>query len=121
MNKTLELTQLSLAERARRWKAIRDAMRAQKLDCLIVWGANSNWDSKMANVRYLTQIGGNGEQAWVVFPLTGEPTCFTSFAWITDWWRYSQSWIKDIQPFQKSWASLLAARLKELGLEKRNI
>jgi Xaa-Pro aminopeptidase len=121
MNELLELPQLPLTERDRRWKAIRDAMKVQKLDCLIVWGANSSWDSKIANVRYLSQIGGNGEQACVIFPLSGEPSCFTSFAWINDWWRYSQIWVKDVQPIRKSWASSIAGRLNELELEKGNI
>ena len=121
MVETLELPQLSLQERDRRWNAIRAAMKAQKLDCLIVWGANSNQDSKIANVRYLTQVGGNGEQAWVIFPLTGEPTCFTSFAWINDWWLLSQNWVKDVRPIQKSWASCISSALKTLGLEKGNI
>jgi Xaa-Pro dipeptidase len=121
MSEILELHQLSITERDRRWKAIRKAMQVQKLDCLIVCGANTSWDSRMANVRYLTQIGGNGEQAWVVFPLTGEPTCYTSFAWINEWWRLTQTWVKDVQPVQKSWALTLGAKLKELGLEKSNI
>ena len=110
MNELLELPQLSIAERDWRWKAVRDAMKAQQLDCLIVYGANMGWDSKMANVRYLTQIGGNGEQAWVVFPLNGEPACFTSFAWINDWWHYSQNWISDVRPIQGSWAASLASK-----------
>ena len=121
MNEMLELPQLSTAERDRRWKAVREAMLTQKLDCLIVYGANSSWDSRIANVRYLTQIGGNGEQAWVIFPLTGEPVCFTSFAWINDWWHYSQSWVKNVRPIQKSWAFSIAEILKERGLEKGNI
>ena len=121
MKKTLKLHSLSLKERDRRWRRVREAMKAQGLDCLIIWGSNASWDAKMSNVRYMTQIGGNGEQAFVIFPLRDDLTCFTSFPWIADWWTMAQDWIKDIRPRHISWSVSVEKRLKELGLEKGNI
>ena len=61
---------LSLAERDRRWAAIRSAMAERGLGALIIRCISSKWDSGTANVRYVSQIGGNGEEAIVVFPMT---------------------------------------------------
>jgi len=67
---------LSLAERDRRYKLVREAMKERGLDALLVWGDGGKWDWKMANMHYLSGgIGGNGEEGLMFFPLEGEPTC----------------------------------------------
>ena len=48
-------------------------MSEQGLDCLIIRGISSKWDSGIANIRYVSQIGGNGEEAMAVFPRKGDP------------------------------------------------
>ena len=85
---------LSLHERDRRWKSVRDLMRSQSLDCLIVGGFNGK-------EHYESYITDDYVEGVVIVPLTGEPTVLTwavsrinraqeSFsrgleAWVTDY------------------------------------
>ena len=119
----LQLPRLSLSERDMRWRKVRSEMSLQSLDCLIVSGDDSGRaDSGIAHSRFLTCIGGNGEQAYTIFPIDEDPTCLTmaTGAW---WWEMAQDWVTDIRPgFPKyPWADSIATRLKELKLEKARI
>src|SRR3989304_10431684 len=58
--KRYQMPQLSLQERERRWNSVRQKMAQRGLDCLIVHGDSGKYDSMMANIRYLTHIGGHG-------------------------------------------------------------
>ena len=123
MSEQLQLPRLSLKERDLRWKKARHEMSQRSLDCLIVSGDDSGRaDSGIAHSRFLTCIGGNGEQAYTIFPIEGEPTCLTmaTGAW---WWGKVQDWVSDIRPgFPKStWAEAIAARIKEMKHDKRKI
>lgn len=93
----LELPRLSLQERDRRYALVRRFMRETELDFLVIRGNSGRWDSSCANIRYLTQIGGNGEEGYVVFPLEGEPTCLIWFDLLVNWWRRAQDWVTDIR------------------------
>jgi hypothetical protein len=53
------LPSFSSEERDRRWKAVRKAMSDKGIDCLVVTGSTEKWDHFFADVRYLSQIGGN--------------------------------------------------------------
>lgn len=125
MRERLELPRFSLAERDRRWEAIRNAMKERELDCLVICGAPMKFDFSVANARYISHIGGNSTFAFVVFPLQGEPTCFieSSAATVLDYFSRAQDWMKDLRlkKGQGSWADTVVSRLKELGLEKGNI
>ena len=121
MKEMMELPRLSLKERDRRWGVVREAMKTQGLDCLVIAGRNSSWDQDMANVRYLTHIGGNGTQAYVIFPLKEEPTAITFTSNMLPWLKIVQDWVTDIRVVQTTWSGAMAGRLKELGLEKGNI
>ena len=121
MRKTLELPQLSLAERDRRWALVRQAMRARGLDCLILWGWPAMWDFCTANARYLCPVGGNAEFNVMVFPAEGEPTCCIQMPTFVEGWRRAQDWVSDIRVRKGSWAATVASRLKELGLETSRI
>ena len=112
---------LSLAERDRRWAAIRATMAARGLDCLIVRGTSSKWDSGTANVRYISQIGGNGEELMAVFPATGAPIVFIWAPSQLDWWGGAQDWVDDIRQGSPSWAEATVAGLKEIGCERGRI
>src|SRR5262249_23084742 len=88
----------SLAERDRRWAAVRKEMDARGLDCLILCGWPAMWDFNIANARYLCPIGGNAEFNVLVFPRAGEPTSFIYSPVFTDYWRGAQSWVSDVRP-----------------------
>ena len=116
---------LSFAERDRRYKLVREAMKDHGLDVLLVFGDGSKWEWLMANVHYLSGgVGGNGEEAFMVFPLDGEPTVIlwghgSEFAqgwveygsWITEWRNRTAG----------SFAKAAVTRLKELNLTKATI
>jgi len=53
MRTTLEIPRLSLAERDRRYAAVRKQMAARGLDAIVLWGWPFVWDFYTANARYL--------------------------------------------------------------------
>ena len=71
MRPTLELPRLSLAERDRRYAAVRKEMAARGLDAIVLWGWPMMWDFYTANARYLWPIGGNAEFNVLIFPARG--------------------------------------------------
>jgi Xaa-Pro aminopeptidase len=121
MRQQLELPRLSLAERDRRWNAVRREMDARQLDCLVLWGWPAMWDFCTANARYLCPVGGNAEFNVLVFPRNGDPTCFVLMPTFLEGWRASQDWVSDIRARRGSWADSVAQRLGELGLTSGRI
>ena len=121
----LEVPQFSLAERDRRWTLVRDLMDKASLDCLVVWGTSAKWDAQMSSIRYLTQIGGNGEEGVLIFPREGDPAMFLWGPAMETSWRKSQEWIKDKdvtgRPKGRSWPSLIRGQLEQRGLLKGRI
>jgi len=59
---------ISVQEFQRRYKAIREAMKKEHLDCLLIVGLND--DFNRGNIRYVTGLGRGG---CCVFPLEGRP------------------------------------------------
>src|SRR5262249_49181145 len=116
MRKLVEYPTPSLAERDRRWAAVRKEMDARGLDCLILCGWPAMWDFNIANARYLCPIGGNAEFNVLVFPRTGEPTSFIYSPVFTDYWRGAQNWVSDVRPKRGTFGDSVADRLADLGL-----
>jgi Xaa-Pro dipeptidase len=121
MRNKLELPRLSLQERDRRWTAVRQAMQAKQLDCLLLCGWPVMWDFHVANARYLCPVGGNAEFNVLIFPIDRDPTCFVYSPVFVDYWRASQDWVPDVRARKGSWGETVAGRLKQLRLEKGNI
>ena len=121
MRQTLELPRLSLQERDRRWALIRERMREQNLDCLLLFGIPTMWDFTTANARFVTHIGGNAAYNITIFPLDNEPTVFIQMPTFTEYWKRAQDWVKDIRARKGTWAESIASRLKELGLGNRTV
>ena len=105
----------SLAERDRRWKAVRDEMTKAGVDVLVGSNNTGHWDHWQSDIRYLTQIGGHSVDAAVVFPLEGEPTGFA----INDlyWGVASPYWLRDLRPTTWKWGEAIGKRLQELAAE----
>ena len=116
MRDRLELPRLSLAERDRRWAAVRKEMDKRGLDCLVLWGWPAMWDFCIANARYLCPVGGNSEHNVLVFPKNGDPTCFVLMPTFLEGWRAAQDWVADIRARRGTWADSVVGRLSELGL-----
>ena len=121
MRPTLELPRLSLAERDRRYAAVKKEMAARDLDAIVLWGWPLVWDFYTANARYLSPIGGNAEFNVLVFPAVGEPTSIIHMPTFVDGWSAAQNWVSDIRPRGKTWAHSVANRIKELNLERGKI
>jgi Xaa-Pro aminopeptidase len=112
---------LSLAERDRRWSGIRARMDESGLDALIIRGISTKWDSGTANIRYVSQIGGNGEEGMVVFPRRGDPIVLVWSPTQLEWWPQAQDWVSDIRLGSPDWGEKTVACINELGLGAANI
>ncbi|MEA2640458.1 MAG: Xaa-Pro dipeptidase [Chloroflexota bacterium] len=105
----------SLAERDRRWAAVRAEMAKAGVDVLVGSNNTGHWDHWQSDIRYLTQIGGHSVDAAVVFPIAGEPTGFA----INDlyWGIASPYWLRDLRPTGWRWGEAIGKRLQELAAE----
>jgi Xaa-Pro aminopeptidase len=110
----------SLAERDRRWRAVRDRMRAQKIDVIIVPNNTGHSTDFQSNARYLSHVGGGGDaDIAVVFPLEGEVTAIATSAAAR--WPTVQEWTKDVREARRRYGKVAAERLKELKIETGRI
>ena len=97
-NPTVQWPDLSESERDRRWREVRWRMDMAGLDCLLVWGNESKWQSALANNRYLT---GRVAPGCVLFPLDGDPVIWSGFPHdVTKWGALSGGWVKDVRSGQ---------------------
>lgn len=112
---------LSREERARRFAAVRARMTRSGVDALVIRSDSAKWDSGSAEGRYLTHIGGNGEEGYTVFDLRADPLFVIWGPGHIENWRMAQDWTTDIRPGVPSAAHVVAARIKELGLGRGRI
>ena len=116
---------LSLKERDRRYKLVRQAMRERGLDALLVWGDSGKWDWKIANIHYLSGMGGNGDEGLMVFPLEGNPIIILwsgHMASMVEAWIEYGSWIKDFRAREDGmYVKPLVGILKKLKLTEATI
>lgn len=113
-----DLPTLSDAERARRWSEVRWRMDLAGLDCLLIWGNESKWQSALANTRYVT---GRPVPGMVMLPLDGDPVLWSGFPHdVTKWGAMASGWVRDIRAGQQTTSDIIAC-LKERGYEKANI
>src|SRR5215469_149235 len=110
----------SLAERDRRWKAVREKMVAQKIVVIVTPQNTGHSMDFQANTRYLTHCGGGGDaDIAAVFPLDGEvPVIATTAAarWLT-----VQDWTTDVREARREYGKIIVERLKELNIERGRI
>jgi Xaa-Pro aminopeptidase len=116
---TDRLPRLSLAERDRRYKLIREKMAAAGIDVLILPANHTRWDQMMAESRYVTTIGGFGTETLTIFPIEGEPTAYVFNR--SAFWKSVQNWVTDVRDGRNYWAQNAIDRIKELGLERGRI
>lgn len=116
-----QLPRFSLAERERRWGAVRSLMKVAGFDALLGLPHEGHWDQFQADVRYLTHIGGHQTEAAVVFPGSGEVTAFVRGSNEVEWWAIAQDWVKDLRVTRRTWGEPVIERLRELNLEQGRI
>ena len=110
----LAIPRLSLAERDRRYRAVRAAMAAENLDVLICPASTARWEQTMADSRYLTTIGGFGTETLTIFPRAGEVIAYVFNR--AGFWRAAQDWVGDVRDGRNLWLKNIEERLSELKL-----
>jgi Xaa-Pro aminopeptidase len=118
-NEPLAIPRLSLAERDRRYAAVRAAMAADKLDVLICPASTARWEQTMADSRYLTTIGGFGTETLTIFPRAGEVTAYVFNR--SAFWLAAQGWVSDVRDGRNLWLKNIVERLGELKLSDGRI
>ena len=114
-----EYPTLSLKERDRRWRNLRELMKKEKIDCLLVAGLRSREQLDL----YISNGVSSG--GFVIFPIEGEPISLYPFneVKISHWEsvrRGEQLWINDVR-VHRPLGEGLALVIKELGYDKSDI
>ena len=110
----------SLAERDRRWRAVRELMRRERLDVIVTPQNTGHSMDYQANTRYLTHVGGGGDSDIAgVFPVEGEVTAIATSA--APRWPTVQEWTKDIREARRNYGRVIVERLKELKVDRGRI
>lgn len=105
----------SLAERDRRWKAVRELMTRQGIDVIVTPNNSGNSTDFQADTRYLTHCGGGGDADLAgVFPLEGDVTAIATSAKLR--WLTVQEWTRDVREANRRYGKVIVERLKELKL-----
>ena len=88
-----------LEERELRWKKVRGLMARDGIDLIICLPNTHNYDRAQADSRYLTQLGENGDETTVAFPVEGKVT-----AWLSRGGGGTTitSWLNENPPYQKA-------------------
>ena len=115
----MQIPQLSLEERDRRYKKVRTEMARSNIDCLLLPANTGRWEQLQADSRYLTSIGGFATEVFTVFPLEGEVTAYIFNR--AGWWKQAQNWAKDVRDGRNRWGENAIERIKELGLGQGTI
>jgi len=109
----------SIAERDRRWPAVRALMRARNLDVIVTPQNSGHSADYQANTRYLTHCGGGEPDLAAVFPLEGEVTVIATSA--APRWPTVQDWVVDVREARRNYGRAIVERLKELKIDRGRI
>lgn len=111
----------SLAERDRRWAAVRALMRRDGIAAIVAPQNPGNSTDWQADARYLSHCGGGADASIaVVFPLEGEVTAVATSA-AERWGPAVQTWVSDVREAKRRYGRVMADRLLELGLGRERI
>jgi Xaa-Pro dipeptidase len=120
MSELYPYPRFSLAERDRRWKAVREKMAEQNIDAIVTPQNTGHSMDFQASTRYLTHCGGGGDaDIAAVFPLHGEVTAIATSA--SPRWPTVQDWTTDVREARREYGKIIVERLKELNIERGRI
>lgn len=109
----------SLAERDRRWTAVRKAMERENIDCLIAPNNTGHSMHFQAEARYLSHVGGGGDaDIACVFPLEGE---VAAVATSHQRWRGVQDWVTDLREARRAYGAGVVGKLREVPLPHKRV
>lgn len=110
----------SLAERDRRWKAVRELMARDGIDVIIAPPNTGNSTDWQADARYLSHCGGGADASiGVVFPIEAEPTVVATSA--IRWGPRVQDWVSDVREANRRYGRVMADRLRELHVDGKRV
>ncbi|HZT08238.1 MAG TPA: M24 family metallopeptidase [Chloroflexota bacterium] len=110
----------SIAERDRRWKAVRALMARDGIDVIIAPPNNGNSTDWQADARYLSHCGGGADASiGCVFPIDDEPTVVATSA--IRWGPRVQNWVSDVRDVNRHYGRAMAERLRELKADGKRI
>ena len=113
--------QFSIAERDRRWNAVRALMSEAALDVIVVPNNTGHSTDYQANARWLTHVGGGGDaDVAAVIPLHGEVTAIPNRPAVS-WHSGIQPWTRELRNGGRDYGKATVERLKELGVERGRI
>jgi Xaa-Pro dipeptidase len=111
----------SIAERDRRWKAVRALMAVQGIDVIVCPQNTGHSMDYQADSRYLTHVGGGGDaDIAAVFPLEGAVTAVATSA-EPRWNKRVQVWTEDVREARRNYGKIIVERIRELGLKAPTI
>lgn len=120
MSELYPYPRFSLAERDRRWKAVRELMVQQRIEVIVTPQNTGHSTDFQANTRYLTHCGGGGDSdIAAVFPLEGEVTAIATSA--APRWPTVQEWTNDVREARRNYGRVIVERLRELRVERGRI
>ena len=109
----------SIAERDRRWQAVRELMRKANLDVIVTPQNSGHSADYQANTRYLTHCGGGEPDVAAVFPFNGEVTAIATSA--APRWPTVQDWVSDVREARRNYGRTIVERLTELNVDRGRI
>ncbi len=110
----------SIAERDRRWRAVRELMSRDGIDVIIAPPNNGNSTDWQADARYLSQCGGGPDASiGCIFPLHDEPTVAATSA--VRWGPRVQEWVPDVRDVNRHYGRAIAERLRELKADGKRV
>ena len=115
----IAVPRLSLGERDRRYRLVRERMDRDGLDVLILPANVSRWEQMMADSRYITTIGGFGTETLTIFPREGEVTAYVFNR--SAFWKAAQDWVTDVRDGRNHWAENAIERLGECAVRPRRV
>ena len=111
----------SIAERDRRWAAVRKLMARDQLAAIVAPNNPGNSTDWQSDARYLSHCGGGADASIaVVFPLTGDVTVVATSAQ-ERWGPLIQDWVGDVREANRRYGRIIGDRLRELGITKEKI
>jgi len=118
--KVYDYRRFSLAERDRRWAAVRERMARDGIEVIIAPPNNGNSTDWQADARYLSHCGGGADASiGVVFPIADEPTVVATSA--VRWGAAVQDWVADVRDVNRHYGRAIAERLHELKVDGKRV
>ena len=96
-------------------------MIERQLDCLLIAGSSFNYRSGYSDIRYLSNACPYTDDAFVVFPLQGDPVLYV-WSKSSQYWAEKVSWMQ-VMPSEwtrkgNSYPKLMADKIKDIKLER---